>query len=163
MPAPDPGVVNRRSLPHAQLMLYLMYLSEKPCLGCNGLSRITGLEEIVMCYKPLAGRLIWRYEPSQAVIRLVMACKELPRVETQHRIKNSTSSFQTIFWIFRIFIFSSHFFSQISGDPSLSSGAQTRARIYFRVTPARSYSKNRTLVVFLSKHLSCALLIFNLF
>jgi hypothetical protein len=85
-------------------------MSEKPCLGCNGLSRITGLEEIVMCYKPLAGRLIWRYKPSQAVIGLVMACKELPRVETQHRIKNSTSSFQTILWIFRIFVLSSHFF-----------------------------------------------------
>jgi hypothetical protein len=56
-------------------------LSEKPCLGCNGMSRIIGLEEIVMCCKPLAGRLIWAYKPSQAVIGLVIACKELPKVQ----------------------------------------------------------------------------------
>jgi hypothetical protein len=85
-------------------------VSEKPCIGCNGLSRITGLEEIVMRYKLLAGWLIWAYKPSQAVIGLVMACKELPRVETQDRNNNSTSSFPTIFWTFPLFVFSSHSF-----------------------------------------------------
>ncbi|KAJ7733996.1 hypothetical protein DFH07DRAFT_780423 [Mycena maculata] len=75
-------------------------ISEKPCLGCNGLSRITGLEEIVMCYKLLAGWLILAYKPSQTVIGLVLACEELPRVEIHDRINNSTNSFPTIFWIF---------------------------------------------------------------
>jgi hypothetical protein len=40
-----------------------------------------------MCYKPLPGWLIWAYKPSQAVIGLVMAYKELPRVEIQDGIK----------------------------------------------------------------------------
>jgi hypothetical protein len=112
-------------------------MSEKPCLGCNGMSRITGLEEIVMCYKPLAGRLIWAYKSSQAVIGLVMACKELPKVETQDHINNSTSSFPTIFWIFRLFLFSSHLFFQIFGDLWLSSGAQAKARQLVFISQSR--------------------------
>jgi hypothetical protein len=117
------------------------------------MSRTIGLEEIVMCYKPLAGQLIWAYKPSQAVIRLVMACKELPKVGTQDRINNSTSSSSTIFWILRLFLFPSHLYLEILGS-ALELKPKLESSYLFGVqTPARSYSKNRT-VVFLSKHLS---------
>jgi hypothetical protein len=46
--------------------------SEKPCLGCNGLSRIIGLQGIKIHYKPLAGRLISPLKPLLAVIWRVM-------------------------------------------------------------------------------------------
>jgi hypothetical protein len=52
-------------------------VSEKPCLGCNGLSRITGLQGIKIPYKPLAGWLIRHPTPSPAIIGHLRACKTL--------------------------------------------------------------------------------------
>jgi hypothetical protein len=44
-------------------IVFHKHMSEKHCLGCNALSRITGLEEIIIRYKPLGGWLISHLKP----------------------------------------------------------------------------------------------------
>jgi hypothetical protein len=50
---------------------------------------------------------------------------------------NSTRYFPTIFWIFRLLLFSSHLFLQIFGDLSLSSGPQTEGRKLVFISESR--------------------------
>jgi hypothetical protein len=79
-----------------------------------------------MRYKPLAGWIIWAYKPSQAVIGLVMACKELPRVETPRPQQQLHKFFSDNFLDLSSLCLFKPLFPQIFGDLSLSSGAQPK-------------------------------------